>query len=208
MITTFLRQVPYFVYLSDEHLTALAQWAVRRSFASDEIIFTEGERSTGLWILEAGIVKVYKLATNGDEYVLRLVAAGDAINDVAVLDGGANLANASAVSDVSAWVIPTIMFRQILDTDCTMALAVIQGLAGRVRQLVFQLEDLALRSVTGRLARFLLEQVENPALTSPDITWMLIASYLATTPETVSRSLHSLAEMGAIQFDHHRIILS
>ena len=88
-----------------------------------------------------------------------------------------------------------------------MALAVIQGLAGRVRQLVLQIEDLALRSVTGRLARFLLEQVENPALAAPVVTRTLIASYLATTPETVSRSLRSLETIGAIRFDRHRIVI-
>jgi len=132
---------------------------------------------------------------------------GDTFNDIAALDGGPNPANAAAIGDVTAWVIPSVILHEVLDSDRTMALAIIQGLAGRVRQLVFQIEDLALRSVMGRLARFLLEQVENPALTVPAVTRTLIASHLATTPETVSRALRSLEEQGAIQFDRHRIII-
>jgi CRP/FNR family transcriptional regulator len=207
MISTLLRQVPYFVHLSDEQLEVLAQHAIRRSFGPNEIIYVEGEPAAGLWILEAGNVKAYKLAVNGAEYVLRFFAADDTFNDIAALDGGANPASAAAVVDVTAWVIPTTTFQHVLEADHTMALAIIQGLAGRVRQLIFQLEDLALRSVTGRLARFLLEQVNQPADIAPSITRTLIASHLATTPETVSRALRSLEEMGAIQFDRHRIAI-
>src|SRR5579864_6886412 len=57
-----------------------------------------------------------------------------------------------------------------------------------------------------RLIHAALEQVENPALTAPVVTRTLIASHLATTPETVSRALRSLEETASIQFDHHRII--
>ncbi|MCC7447245.1 MAG: Crp/Fnr family transcriptional regulator [Anaerolineae bacterium] len=207
MIASFLRQVPYFAHLSDQHLEALAQQAIRRRFDVGEIIFTEGSPSAGLWILEAGNVKAYKLSAAGNEYILRLLGAGDTFNDIAALDGGSNPANAAAIAEVTAWVIPTATLHQMLATDRAMALAIILGLAGRVRHLVFQMEDLALRSVTSRLARFLLEQAENPALTAPAVTRTLIAAHLATTPETVSRALRSLEEMGAIQFDRHRILI-
>jgi CRP/FNR family transcriptional regulator len=207
MISQLLCRVPYFTQLADEQLVVLAQHAIRRSFVPNGIIFMEGESSAGLWILESGNVKAYKLAANGDEYVLRLFSAGDTFNDVAALDYGPNPSSAAAMGDVTAWVIPTDTLHQLLDVDHTLALAVIQGLAGRLRWLVLQVEDLALRSVTGRLARFLLEQVNNTAEAAPPVTRTLIASHLATTPETVSRVLRSLEGMGAIQFDRHRIVI-
>ncbi len=206
-IVPFLRQVPYFAQLSDTHLAVFAQRAILRRFAAGEIIFAEGEPSAGLWILEAGSVKAYKLSTGGDEYVLRVFGAGDTFNDIAALDGGPNPASAAALVDVTAWVISTTTLQELLSSDPSIALAIIQGLAGRVRHLVVQVEDLALHSVTGRLARFLLEQVENPALTTPAVTRTLIAAHLATTPETVSRALRGLEAAGAIRFDRHRIVI-
>jgi CRP/FNR family transcriptional regulator len=205
MISTFLGKVPYFVRLSERHRSELAQRAVRRSFSAGEIIFAEGEPSAGLWIVESGHVKAYKLSASGEEYVLRLFAPGDTFNDIAALDGGPNPASAASLSAVVAWVIPTTTLRMALEADHTLAPAILDGLAGRVRELLAQVEDLALRSVTGRLARFLLQQVENPALASPTVTRTLIASYLATTPETISRALRALEEREAIRFDRHRI---
>jgi CRP/FNR family transcriptional regulator len=89
-----------------------------------------------------------------------------------------------------------------------MCWAVLQGLVERVRQLVGRVEDLALRPVTARLAHFLLQQVENPTLDHPAITRALIAQHLATTPESISRSLRVLEEAGAIRFDRHHIIIT
>jgi CRP/FNR family transcriptional regulator len=202
-----LKQIPYFVHIAEPHLHSLAQQAVRRSLAPGEIIFLEGEPSAGLWILENGRVKAYKLSPDGQEYILRFFGPGDTFNDLAALDNAPNAASTMAVTDVSAWVIPTVVFADALQVDHELSLAVIQGLVGRVRDLVGRMEDLALRPVTARLAHFLLEQVENPTLAHPAVTRTLIASHLATTPESVSRSLRVLEEAGAIRFDRHRIIV-
>jgi CRP-like cAMP-binding protein len=86
-------------------------------------------------------------------------------------------------------------------------LNVIRLLAVRVRSLVSQIEDLALYSVIVRLSRFLLKQSEDPSLSGPGITRTAIAGHINTTPQTISNVLHSLEEMGAIQFDRHRIVI-
>lgn len=202
-----LRQVPYFAHLSEAQLASLAQRAAPRALVPGEVIFLEGEPSAGLWILGDGRVKAYKLSPEGQEYILRFFGPGDTFNDLAALDNAANATNTMAVTEVSAWVIPATVFAEVLQADHALALAVIQGLAGRVRHLVDRVEDLALRPVTARLARFLLEQIEDPTLAHPAVTRALIAHHLATTPESVSRSLRVLEEVGAIRFDRHRIII-
>jgi len=206
-LTATLRQIPYFAHIAESHLNVLAEQAVRRSFAPGEIIFLEGDSSAGLWILENGRAKAYKLSPGGQEYILRFFGPGDTFNDLAAIDNAPNAANTMAVTEVSAWVIPTAAFTDTLQADHELSLAVIQGLVSRVRHLIGRMEDLALRPVTARLAHFLLEQVENPTLAHPAVTRTLIASHLATTPESVSRSLRVLEEAGAIRFDRHRIII-
>ena len=86
-----------------------------------------------------------------------------------------------------------------------MALNVIRFLAGRVRSLVGQIEDLALYSVIVRLARFLLKQAADTSLSGPGITRTAIAAHLNTTPQTISVLLRELETAGAIQFDRHQI---
>jgi CRP/FNR family transcriptional regulator, dissimilatory nitrate respiration regulator len=207
-VQSLLRQLPYFGYAAEQTLGELARQAVRRRFGPGQVIFLEGEASAGLWIVERGRVKAYKLSPDGQEYILRFFGPGDTFNDLAALDGAPNAASAMAVTDLSAWVIPTAVFSQTLQADHELTLAVLLGMVSRVRHLVGQVEDLALRTVSARLARFLLEQVRDPTLAHPAVTRALIASHLATTPESVSRSLRALEEAGAIRFDRHRIIIT
>ena len=207
-LPTLLRKIPYFAHITEDHLIHLSDRSIRRSFLQDEILFFEGDPSAGLWILEKGRVKAFKLSPDGQEYIMRFFGPGETFNDLAALDGASNAVSTMAITDVSAWVIPAEDLAEIIRADHELCYALLQGMVGRVRHLVGQVEDLALRPVTARLARFLLEQVEDPTLAHPAITRALIASHLATTPETISRSLRVLEKMGAIQFDRHNILLS
>lgn len=206
-LIAILQAHPYFAQVPPAQLTALAQQATRRPFTSGELLFLDGQPSAGLWVIEHGRVKVFRLTLEGREHVLHLFGPGDTFNDVSALDGGPNPASAMALTGGTAWVLPAGDLEQALVTNHALALGVIHGLNHRIRRLVDQIEDLALRSVTARLARFLLEQRENPALAGPAVTRALIATHLGTTPETVSRALRTLEESGALEFDRHRIII-
>ena len=202
-----LKGVPYFEGATPSRLRALTEQARRFRVSSDETIFIEGELAAGMWVIERGSVKVFKINLDGDEHILHLLGAGNTFNEIASLDGGPNPANAAALSAVNGWLIPTDAIRALLAGDGELALRVIGLLARRVHALVGQIEDLALYSVTIRLARFLLKQAEDPALSGPGVTRASIAAHLATTPESISRSLRSLEESGAIRFDRHQIIV-
>lgn len=204
----YLRKIPYFALVSEENLNRLSANALQRTYVQGEILFIEGEPSAGLWILEKGRVKAYKLSPDGQEYIMRFFGPGETFNDLAALDGSSNAVSTMAVIDVSAWVIPSPILMEMIREDRELCVALLQGLAGRARHLVGRVEDLALRPVTARLARFLLEQVEDDTLSHPAITRALIANHLATTPETISRSLRVLEQLGAIQFDRHNIIIA
>jgi CRP/FNR family transcriptional regulator len=174
---------------------------------ADEVIFLEDDEAAGLWIIESGQVKIAKLSVDGNEYILHLLNEGDSFNDIAALENGINPATATALSDVKCWLIPTEVIQQTLETDPEAAKAAISMLTTRVRLLVQQLENLALYSVTARLARFLLQQAETPVIEG-GVTRAAIAAHLATTPETISRALRTLEQAGAIEFTRHQIQIS
>jgi DNA-binding MarR family transcriptional regulator len=59
--------------------------------------------------------------------------------------------------------------------------------------------------VVVRVARLLLKQVEDPALSGAGVTRAALAAHLATTPQTISTALRDLEVAGAIEFDRHQI---
>jgi CRP-like cAMP-binding protein len=207
-LTEHLHTLVYFESLNSDLLRQLAEQTQQRSFQAGETIFFQGEPASGLWLIESGRVKIYKINPEGEEHILHLLGTGNTFNDIAALDGGTNPANAASLSDVTLWMLPSDVLHNLLLSDGQVALKVIKVLAGRVRALVQQIEDLALYSVTIRLARFLLKQTDDPALSGPGVTRAAIAAHLATKPETVSRALRTLEENGAIRFDRHRIVIT
>jgi CRP-like cAMP-binding protein len=202
-----LARLPYFAALAPDRLAVLAQHAVCRDCAAQEMLFSQDEPSAGLWIIERGEVKIYRLSADGREHIVHLFGPGDSFNEIPALDGGPNPVSATALSDLVAWVLPTAVMQAEIRADPDLALVVIDVLAGRTRVLVQQIEDLALCSVTTRLARFLLKQATDPVLSAPAVTRATIAAHLATTPETVSRALRTLEEIGVLRFDRHEIII-
>lgn len=206
-ILTFFRQLPAFSQAGNATLALLSKNAVHYSYKPDEVIFWEGEQPSGLIILEKGSVKAFKTSTDGQEYIWRIFGPGDMINLIATLDERSNIANTLAVTSVEVWIIPVEVFRQALHNDLALSQSIIEKLVTQSRELVNQLEDLALRPITSRLARFLLEQINHPSLSHPAITRVMVANHLATTPESISRSLRHLETAGAIQFNRHRIVI-
>jgi CRP/FNR family transcriptional regulator len=200
--------ISYFQGIVEDELAYLTANSVLRNFSAGETIFHEGDPADGLWIVKEGRVKIFKLNPDGGEHILHLRGPGDTFNDISAFDGGANPANAAALShDVQVWLIPSTVLIYVLTHNAQVALNVIRLLAVRIRSLVGQIEELALYSVIVRLARFLLKQSEDPSLAGPGVTRTAIAAHINTTPQTISNLLHSLQEAGAIRFDRHQIIV-
>lgn len=202
-----LQSLPYFSAMDRDRLAVLADHATCRTFAAQELLFLDGDPSSGLWVVETGRVKVFKLSPDGREHILHFHGPGESFNDIPALDGRENAASALALVDTTTWILNHTVLAAELRRDHALALAVVDMLCSRTRKLVQQIEDLALCSVTARLARFLVRQLEEDALSGPGVTRATIAAHLATTPETISRALRTLEEIGAIRFDRHEIVI-
>lgn len=201
-----IQSIPYFQGVTDEELNHITAHSALKHFSSGETIFLEGDATNGLWIVESGRVKIFKINPAGDEHILHLRAPYSTFNDIAVLDGGHNPANAAALyPQTSVWLVPADVVTFVLMNNPQVALNVVRMLAKRVRSLVSKIEDLALYSVIVRLARFLLKQADDPNLMG--ITRTAIASHLNTTPQTISVVLRELEAAGAIEFNRHQIII-
>lgn len=197
----------YFEDLSNAELQNLAHSSITRTYESNEILFHEGDTAIGLWIMQIGRIKISRTNIEGDEHILHILGVGDTFNDIATLDAGNNPATAIALSSATATVIPSSLITELIQNNGQFAIKVVRALSHRVRSLVGQIESLALYSVVVRLARFLLEQSEDPSLSGPGVTRTAIAAHLATTPQTISVALREIKASQAIEFDRHQIII-
>jgi len=204
--TTLLRSIPYFASLDENTLASVAATAVQRAYAPDEIIFLEGEPCVGLFCVESGHVKIYTASTEGREQILHICGPRESFNDVAVFDGGPNPASAQAMDAVALCVIERPALLNLFDRHPKLAQAVVAVLAARARMLVGMIEDLSLRSVTGRLAKLLLDQASRGDAAIP-LTHQQMAARLGTVREMVSRALREVEAEGLVRREGRQIVI-
>ena len=202
-----LGSMPYFARLDTETMEAVATNAVRQRYHRGEVIFLEGDPCAGLFFVEEGRIKLYKLSLEGKEQVVRLLGPGESFNEVAVLDDGTNPVSAMAALDSALWVIDRSAMLELLNTHSLLAVVIIENLAGHARHLLSLVEDLSLRTVSARLAKLLLAQAEGGGPAPHRMTQQDMAAQLGTVREMVGRALRSFEDQGLIRFERHRIIV-
>jgi CRP/FNR family transcriptional regulator, cyclic AMP receptor protein len=209
-----LRQVPYFVSLDGENLGALAAAAQVRVYRRGETILWEGEPCLGLYVVLRGRVRVFKRSAAGREQVLLVIGPGRTFNDVPVFDGGANPGSAAALDASVIGLLPKDKVLQFVERNSAVAMAVISVLAARMRGLTLAVEDLALRSVTARVAAVLMDaaggratRIETPAEKGLRLTQSQLATMTGTVREVVQRALKTLEQTGAIKLARGQITI-
>lgn len=180
-----------------ESLDRLAAIAVGRRYERGERIFSQGDQPPGLYIVDAGTVRVFKAIPSGKEHVLHLAKSGGTFAEAAVMGGFPCPAHAEATEATTCVLLPTVAFRGLLDRNPELPRELLTGMAVWVHQLVSLLEDVVLRDAAGRLARYLLEEAEDEVVLLPTLKRHL-ASHLNLTSETFSRTLSRFADRGLI----------
>ncbi len=204
-----LSKIPLFRTLGDAELHALADRAVEKSYASNEVLFFEGEACDGMFIVAEGHVKIYKTAPSGREMTIAVETAPSTVAELPMFDGGAYPASVRAISDVLALFIDKRDFFQICRQYPEVALKMLAVVGRRLRHLVFTLESVTFGSIRQRLARLLLEtgdQAGGNSFTLP-MTHQELASRLGTVREVVSRNMGRFQAEGFIRTEGRQVEL-
>ncbi|MHB8111111.1 MAG: Crp/Fnr family transcriptional regulator [Syntrophorhabdaceae bacterium] len=204
-----IAMVPLFKGLSEDQIEALGRAFPRRGYGPSEIIFSEGEKADGFYILLAGRLKIYKLSLEGKEQILHIIEAGEPFAEVALFSETKFPAYAEAIVKSEVMFLSRNAFRQLIGKDPTIAMNMLAILSQRLKYFTRLVEDLSLKEVPQRLAAYLifLEQKENTNKVSLGISKGQLASLLGTIPETLSRIMARMAARGLIEMQGRRITI-
>jgi CRP/FNR family transcriptional regulator len=205
--TAVLSQITLFAALTDSEVQALAQRAVERRFAADEMLFWEGEPCTGVFLIVEGSVKIFRTSTGGREVMLAIETAPSSVAELPLFDGGSYPASVRAVEPVVALFLNKHDFQQICRQYPDVALKVLAVVGRRLRHLVGLVESMTFGSVTQRLARLLLETAHAAGSETFDLpmTQQELASRLGTVREVVSRNLARFRSAGLIRLHDRQL---
>jgi CRP/FNR family transcriptional regulator len=202
-----LSGIALFATLSESELHGLAERAVERKFAVDEMLFWEGEPCTGIFLIVQGTVKIFRTSTSGREVMLSIESAPATVAELPLFDGGPYPASVRAVEPVVALFINKNDFQQFCRQNPDVALKVLAVVGSRLRHLVGLVESMTFGSVTQRLARMLLEGSKAAGSDIFDLpaTHQELASRLGTVREVVSRNLGRFRAQGLISIREREV---
>ena len=124
-----LSKVPLFSALAADELDFLAPRMVPCNFSSGQIVFNEGEPCSGLYVVAAGHVRIFKTSAGGREQVLSIDGPGSSVAELPVFDGGNYPASVAAVDDATLLFVSKKDFQELCVTHPQVALKVLRVVA-------------------------------------------------------------------------------
>lgn len=184
--------------------------ATTRQLRAGEHAYYEGDPDSHVYRIASGIVRLYRLLSDGRRQIISFHFAGDMIG----FDTGEERScSAEAVTAVTLKCLPMQIANQRLREDADFGCELVEMLAAELANARNQLALLNRRSAMEKLSAFILdllsrEQPRDGASLDLRISRADIADFLGLTIETVSRSLTKLRRQKVIAMPEiHRLVI-
>jgi CRP/FNR family cyclic AMP-dependent transcriptional regulator len=196
-----LSEIELFSELNEGELQEVAAHAQVRKVATDTTIFHEGDPADAVFVVVNGRVKVVTTSSDGKEFILTVLGAGQVFGEMGLLEAAPRSASVVTITDVEMMVIKREDFDRLIETRPTISRKLMAILSRRLRRANSKMESLAYMDVAGRLARYLLDmaldhgqRLGNGWVVVKRPTHSDIAHSIGTSRETVSRLINEFEE--------------
>jgi CRP-like cAMP-binding protein len=205
---TLLARLPLFQGLGAEALARLAAATTRRELRRGEVLFREGEPSSGLHALVYGSIKLAARSGAG-ERVIDIVTPGRSFGEPVMFMEKPYIVTASALADSLVLHVAREAVFDELERNPRFARRALGALSERAESLVRQLEARAAGPAAHRLVAWMLRQPSSRTQGEADITLpgakRAFASQLNLSAEHLSRVLRQLSERGLVEVHGRRL---
>ncbi|MDI9510156.1 MAG: Crp/Fnr family transcriptional regulator [Clostridiales bacterium] len=195
-----ITRVPIFNHLADDQMDEILELTNSMKYKKGEVIYRAGEDSDSLYIVRSGKIKIYRLSEAGKEQLVRILYEGDFTGELALFSETIHEAYAEAMEETWVCTVRRVDLQALLIKYPSISLKLLNEFSNRLGESEKQTTRFATEKVETRLALYFLEYSdENKSLLFKlPMSRKDLASFLGTTPETISRKLLELEEEGLI----------
>jgi CRP/FNR family transcriptional regulator, dissimilatory nitrate respiration regulator len=210
-----LKDIHLFSELEVKDLRKISEFSSIKKYNKNELIFSEGDKYVGFYIVLKGKIKVFKLSAAGKESVIHIVQALEPFAEVPLFEGYPYYpVNSQALEESVLFFIPGKEFIDFTYNNPHISLKIISGFAKKLHALTRRIESLTLSDVPNRLAKYIMEEYSKSnkiILSKPfvllNISKSTLAGYLGTITETLSRTFKKLQDDNVIEVKGRKIFL-
>ncbi len=187
-----LSEVDLFADLTAAEIAAFDRMAPARSFRNGELIFSQSQPVTALFILKAGRVRIFRVTEEGKALTMAILEPGAVFGEMLLVGQRMYDNYAEAIEDTAI---------------CQLSVQEVE-----VVRLEERLTDLALRPLLARVAGTLVrlaasERRSRAGHVTIRLTHDQLAGLLGATRESTSKAMADLASRGLIRQARGRIVL-
>lgn len=196
-----IRKTPVFSALAPHALREFLRHCPLQTLAGGQTILRPGQKADRFFVILAGQVKLFKLSAGGDEQTLHLYGPGETFGEAAMWARMEFPAHAEAIGPVRLLVVQRENLRDAIASNVDLAMGMLAGLSGKLREFNLLIEQLSLKGVPARLATALLDQARKCGSKRFRLTQTKreLAGRLGTAAETLSRALAKMKNQGLIR---------
>ena len=202
-LTNLVGNLPIFANLSQNALDGIAKYSHIKEYKKGRPLFFEGEKAGELHTILEGWVKVFNSNVDGEESVIQISDRNKSLAEVEVLFSRNFSVSAKVIEDSKILSVPAEIIRDEVQKNRHLADNILMNIAHQSQELIRHITQLTLRTAEQRVCCFLLDFLADHYRGDNNISLpydkSIVASYLAITPETLSRTLKSLGECGYIE---------
>jgi len=199
MAFDWIEDVPLLRGLDESTKSLLRESAIRKQIPRGAVLFRPGDQCVHFPLIVAGTVRVQRVTESGREIVLYRVSTNETciLTTASLLSDDAYATEGIAETDVTAYIVPSERFANLMNVSASFRAIVFDGYSRRIATLMSRIEEIVCTRINVRLAERLL------ALRGADnrisVTQQALAADLGTAREVVGRTLKSFERSGWVK---------
>ena len=181
-----------------------------RLYKRGDILYQEGNRISGFYCVNNGIIKVFKTGFDGKEQIIKFAKAGDIIAYRSVLSNELACTSAKVIEDCQVCFIPSEILISFIKANSSFALDLIRLACHELNEANSFITDIAQKTVRERLAEVLLLLVndfglDNEKYLRVSLTREELANIVGTATESVIRLLSEFKSDNLVELNGRKI---
>ena len=199
---------PFYNEISNASREALQSESKHYTFYKSEVIIHKGQKLSGIYIVDSGVLRVYSLDFDGNEKPIYWLSSGDvcifSIN--CALRKTAYPAWVTIDSDeAEVFHVPISTFRAMYESESAAREYILEVMSQRIFDLMTLIEETAIVDLGSRINSFLVRTCNDENIVT--MSHQHIADSLGTAREVVSRHLKKLEKDGFIELSRMKILV-
>ncbi len=200
-----------FCELTPEELEEVNSYKRSTVYKKGQVIFKQGFYPHGLYCINTGKTKLYQMAENGREQIVRMAKHGDVIGYRALLSGEKYTSSAETIEESSVCFIPRDLFFKFIEKNTSISFQLMKLLSSDLKNAEHKITDLAQKPVRERMAEAILYMKEIYGLEPDNATLSVVltreemSNIAGTATETAIRILSDFKQEGLVEFVGKRI---